>query len=47
MTMPHTLILAAALLLPLTTLRGDDIAAEFRALVDEYVQSHYAPRNAA
>jgi (E)-4-hydroxy-3-methylbut-2-enyl-diphosphate synthase len=26
------------------TLRGDNIAAEFRQLVDEYVDSHYARR---
>ena len=26
------------------TLRGDNIAAEFRQIVDEYVQSHYPPR---
>jgi (E)-4-hydroxy-3-methylbut-2-enyl-diphosphate synthase len=26
------------------TLRGDNIAAEFRQIVDEYVESHYTPR---
>jgi len=26
------------------TLRGDNIAAEFRALVDEYVETHYPPK---
>ena len=27
------------------TLRGDNIANEFRAIVDDYVESHYEPRN--
>lgn len=26
------------------TLRGDNIANEFRAIVDDYVESHYEPR---
>jgi (E)-4-hydroxy-3-methylbut-2-enyl-diphosphate synthase len=29
------------------TLRGADIAGEFQTMVDEYVRSHYAPRDAA
>ena len=29
------------------TLRGEGIAAEFQAMVDEYVRTHYAPRDAA
>ena len=29
------------------TLRGGAIAAEFQAMVDEYVRTHYAPRDAA
>lgn len=27
------------------TLRGDNIANEFRAIVDDYVESHYEPRS--
>src|SRR6201984_2252348 len=30
-----------------TTLRGDHIVAEFRKILDDYVESHYAPREAA
>jgi (E)-4-hydroxy-3-methylbut-2-enyl-diphosphate synthase len=30
-----------------TTLRGDHIVAEFRKILDEYVESHYAAREAA
>ena len=29
------------------TLRGDNIAAEFQSMVEEYVRTHYAPRDAA
>jgi len=29
------------------TLKGDHIAAEFRAIVDEYVRTHYAARSVA
>jgi (E)-4-hydroxy-3-methylbut-2-enyl-diphosphate synthase len=29
-----------------TTLRGDHIVAEFRKILDDYVESHYAPREA-
>ena len=27
-----------------TTLRGENIAGEFKAIVDKYVEVHYAPR---
>ena len=27
------------------TLRGDNIASEFRAIVNDYVETHYEPRN--
>ncbi|MBL22416.1 MAG: 4-hydroxy-3-methylbut-2-en-1-yl diphosphate synthase, partial [Rhodospirillaceae bacterium] len=26
------------------TIRGKNIAAEFKSIVDEYVESHYAPK---
>jgi (E)-4-hydroxy-3-methylbut-2-enyl-diphosphate synthase len=31
----------------MTTLRGDNIVAEFIAILEDYVQSHYGPRSAA